>query len=175
MLFIYFSLYKFAKFLTSFLKGQVSFPSNFASIFSAIKNNCSVLFLTQTLYTLVKGANLRAIFFYFRVFESKFFKFLMSILKWQVNFSSNFALFFIFMTHNSCVDFKLILFLLWIKGSHHYPNFETLNCSGENLPYSSCHFPNHKSVFLQILHHPSVSWKITPLYFFRSNIKYFAQ
>ena len=41
--------------------------------------------------------------------------------------------------------------------------------------YSSCHFPNHKSVFLQILHHSSVSWKITPLYFFfRSNIKYFA-
>ena len=44
----------------------------------------------------------------------------------------------------------------------------------ENLTYSSCNFPNHKSVFLQILHHPSVSWKINPLYFFRSNIKYFA-
>ena len=99
----------------------------------------------------------------------------MSILKWQVNSSSNFASFFIVMTHNSSVDFKLILFLLWIKGSHHYPNFETLNCSGENLPYSSCHFPNHKSAFLQILHHPSFSWEITYLYFFRSNIKYFAQ
>ena len=106
---------------------------------------------------------------------SKFIKFLMSILKWQVNSSSNFASFFIVMTHNSSVDFKLILFLLWIKGSHHYPNFETLNCSGENLLYSSCHFPNHKSVFLQILHHPSVSRKTTPLYFFRSNIKYFAK
>ena len=45
----------------------------------------------------------------------------------------------------------------------------------ENLTYSSCNFPNHKSVFLQILHHPSVSWKITPLYFFRSNIKYIVQ
>ena len=33
------------------------------------------------------------------------------------------------MTHNSSVDFKLILFLLWIKGSHQYPNFETLSCS----------------------------------------------
>ena len=109
------------------------------------------------------------------VFESKFFRFLMSILKWQVNSPSNFASFFIFMTHNSSADFKIILFLLWIKGSHHYPNFETLNSSGENLPYSSCHFPNHRSVFLQILHHSSVSWKITPLYFFRSNIKYFAQ
>ena len=98
----------------------------------------------------------------------------LSILKWQVNFSSNFASFFTVMTHNSSVDFKLILFLLWITGSHQYADFETLNCSGENLPYSSCHFPNHKSVFLQILHHPSVSWKITPLHFLRSNIKYFA-
>ena len=97
--------------------------------------------------------------------RSKFIKFLMSILKWQVNSSSNFASFFIVMTHNFSVDFKLTLFLLWIKGSHQYANFETFNCSGENFPYSSCHFPNHKSVFLQNSHHSSVSWKITPLYF----------
>ena len=31
------------------------------------------------------------------------------------------------------VDFKLILFLHWIKGSHQNPNFQTFNCSGENL------------------------------------------
>ena len=80
----------------------------------------------------------------------------------------------IVMTPNSSVDFKLTLFLLWIKGSHQYPNFETFNCSGEDLPYSLSYFPNHKSVFLQILHHPSVTWKITALYFFRSNIKYLA-
>ena len=71
-------------------------------------------------------------------------EFLMSILKWQVNSSSNFASFFNVMTHNFSVDFKLTFFLLWIKGSHQYANFETFNCSGENLPYSSCHFPNHK-------------------------------
>ena len=60
----------------------------------------------------------------------------------RFNSSSNFASFFIFMTHNCSVDFKLILFLLWIKGSHHYPNFETLNCSGENFLYSlSCSKP----------------------------------
>ena len=82
---------------------------------------------------------------------------------------------FIVMTHNSFVNFKLLLFILWIKGPHQSPNFETFKCSSENLPYSSCHFPKHKSVFLQILHHSSVSSKITPVYFFRSNIKYFAQ
>ena len=43
------------------------------------------------------------------------------------------------------------------------------------MPNSSCHFPNHKSVVLQVLHHSSVSWKITSLYFFRWNIQYFAQ
>ena len=95
----------------------------------------------------------------------------MSILKWQVNSSSNFASFFIVMTHNSFVNFKLIRFLLWIKGPHQTPNFEILKYSGEDLPYSSFHFPNHKSVFLQILHHSLLSWKITPLYLFRSNLQ----
>ena len=32
-----------------------------------------------------------------------------------------------------------------------------------------------RSVFIQILHHYSVSWKITPLYFFSSNLIYFGQ
>ena len=79
------------------------------------------------------------------------------------------------MTHNSSVIFKLIHFLLWIKGSHQSTNFETFECSGENLRYSSRHFPKRKSIFLQILHHSSVSWKITPLDFFTSNVIYFVQ
>ena len=39
----------------------------------------------------------------------------MSALKWQVNSSSNFGLFFIVMTDNSSVDFKLILFNFGLK------------------------------------------------------------
>ena len=39
--------------------------------------------------------------------------------------------------------------------------------------FASCHFPNHKSVFLQILQHSLVSWDITPLYFFSWNVIYF--
>ena len=99
----------------------------------------------------------------------------MSILKWQVSSSSIFVSFFIVMTHNSSVNFKLIHFLLWTKGSHQSSNFDTFKCSGKNLPNSSFHFPSSKSVFLQILHHSSVSWKITPVYFFSSNNIYFAQ
>ena len=53
--------------------------------------------------------------------------------------------------------------------------FEIVECPDQNLPKSSCHFPNHKEFFLQIFHDSSMSSKITPQYFFRSNIIYFAQ
>ena len=115
------------------------------------------------------------IFWDFHVLASKFIKFFMSILKRQVSSSSNFASFFIVMIYNSSVSFKLIYFLLWIKGSHWNPSFEIFKCTGENLSYSLCHFPNRKLVFFQILHHSSVLWKTTPLYFFRSNVTYFAK
>ena len=99
----------------------------------------------------------------------------MSILKQRVSSSTSFVSFFIVMTHSSTVNFKPIHFLLWTKGSHQSSNFVTFKCSGENLPNSSGHFPSNKSVFLQILHHSSLSWKITPLYFFSSNNIYFPQ
>ena len=57
----------------------------------------------------------------------------------------------------SSVNFKLIYFLLWTKGSHQNTNFSTFKRSDENLPNFSCHFSNHKSVFPQILHNSSVS------------------
>ena len=40
----------------------------------------------------------------------------MPILKWQVSSSSDFALFFVVMTNNYSMNFKLIHFLLWMKG-----------------------------------------------------------
>ena len=98
----------------------------------------------------------------------------MSIFKRQVSSSSNFGSFFILMTHNYSVNFKLIHFVLWIKGSHESPNFETCECSGE-IFLNSFYFSNHKSVFLKILHDSWVTWKITPLHFFRSNDIQFAQ
>ena len=47
--------------------------------------------------------------------------------------------------------------------------FETFECSGEILSNSLCQFWNDESIPLQILYPSSVSWKITPLYFFSSN------
>ena len=77
----------------------------------------------------------------------------MPILKRQVISFSNIASFFIAITHNSPLNLKHINFLLWIKAYHKSPNFETFKCFGENLPNSSCYFPNNKSVFPQFLHH----------------------
>ena len=53
--------------------------------------------------------------------------------------------------------------------------FETFECSGQNLSNSLCQFWNDKSIPLQILYPYSISWKITPLYFFSSNNVYFPQ
>ena len=96
----------------------------------------------------------------------------MSILKQQVNSSSHFLSFFSVILHNSSVNFLLMHFLLWTKGCHESTNFDTFKCSNKNLSNSSCHFPKQKSVFLQILRGSSVSWKITPLYFFGANVIY---
>ena len=97
----------------------------------------------------------------------------MSNLKRRVNSSSNFASFFIVMTSNSPVNFKLTHFLLWIKESHQSPTLETFKCSVENVPNASCHFWKQRSVFLQILHQYSVPSNISPN--FSPNIIYFGQ
>ena len=73
----------------------------------------------------------------------------MPVLKRQINFSPNFASFFIVMTHNSPVNFKLIRFLLWRKESHQSSHFKTFECSGENYQIPPVIFPNRRSVFLK--------------------------
>ena len=105
--------------------------------------------------------------------ELKIIQFFLSVLKWQVNSSSNFVFFFIIMTHSSSVSLKVILFLLWTIGPHQSRNFDNFKCPGENLSNFSSLFSNYKSVFLQNVHKSSVSWKITLLYFCSSNNKYF--
>ena len=66
-------------------------------------------------------------------------------------------------------------FLLWTIGFHESTNFDTLKSSDGYFSNSSCHFPYHKSIILQILHDSLLSWNITPLYFFRSKFIYFSQ
>ena len=118
----------------SFLKAQVSFPSNFPSIDSAIRHNSFVLFQLKHYIFVQKEPIKVQMLETFEMLESKFVKLLKSILKRQVNSSSNFASFFIVMTYSSFVNLKLEPFLLWIKGSYQSPNFVTFECSGESLP-----------------------------------------
>ena len=53
--------------------------------------------------------------------------------------------------------------------------FETFKCSGQTLPNPLSQLWNDKPIPLRILYPSSVSWKISPLYFFSSNNIYFAQ
>ena len=117
----------------SFLKAQVSFRSNVASIFSAIKHNSPILVLAQRLYTLFKRSPLKC----------NFLRFLSARVKLpqipRVNSSSNFGSIFIVMTQNSPVNFKLIHFYFEKRtpSKSYFLGFQT--CSGENL-LNSCHF-----------------------------------
>ena len=135
------------------LETQISFPSNFASIFSAIKCNSSVLYSAQKLYTLIKKSPLKCPFLRLLNARVKICQIPHVNFETTSQFLFKFCIILIAMTHNSSVNFKLIHFLLWIKPSQQSPNFKTFECSSKNLPNWSCHFPNHKSVFLQILHH----------------------
>ena len=128
----------------SFSKPQVSFSSNFASLFSVMKHNLCT-FLSQTLFALFKRTPLK----------SKFLTLLIAQVKIRQISHVNFKTFFIIIRHNSAVNVKVKHFLLWVNKSHQSPNFETFKCSGKHLQYSSCSFQTISQFFLQILHHSS--------------------
>ena len=99
------------------------------------------------------------------MFRSKFVKFLLPILKRQVDSSPDLYPF--------SVSWKIapLYFLSWnnIYFAQKEPIkvkiFDTFEWSGQNFSNSLCQFWNEKSIPLQILHPSWISWKITPLYF----------
>ena len=97
--------WKFAKSLVSFSKPQISFSSNFAWLFSVIKDNSSVLFLVKCYIYFAQKGQITVQILETLVLRWKFTKFL-SFLKQQINFSSNFASLFSIMRHNSSVLFS---------------------------------------------------------------------
>ena len=97
-------------------------------IFSAIKHNCSVLFFSSK-YIIYFGQRSQL--------KSTFFRF--SSARVKIRQIPHVISFFIVMTHNSSVNFKLIHFLHF-QESHQSPNFDTFNSSGENLPNSTSQF-----------------------------------
>ena len=124
-------LWKFFQSLMSFWKAQLSSPSNFAWIFSTIRHNSSVFFRPNIIVfrpniPLVKRSPEKCTFLRYLSAVVNIHQVVVSVLKWQVNSSSNFVSLFIAMIRNSYVNFKFIYFILWIKGSHESPKFETL-------------------------------------------------
>ena len=136
------------------LKRQFDTSLNFVSLFPVIKKTLST-FLAQTMYTLLKRSSLKWKCLRLSSTQVKIHQITHANFETTSQFLFKFCIILHCQTHNSSVNFKLILFLLSYQSS----NFETFKCSGETLPYSSCHFSNHKSFFLQSLHHPSESWK----------------
>ena len=126
-------------------------------IISFFTTQLRCIFLAQTLHTFYKSSPLKCKFLDFLLLGLKFTKFLMSFFKQKVSFSSKFGSLFSVMRDNSSVLFQLKLYMLLRKVAHQSANFQTCHCSHLNSPNSSCHFWNHESVFLQTLHHSSVS------------------
>ena len=96
--------WKFAEILMSFSKPQGSFSSNFACLFSIMKDDSLILFYLKGYILCTKGTNQNANFGDFWVPGSKFTKFL-SILKQQIGFCSNFASIFSIIWYNSSALF----------------------------------------------------------------------
>ena len=99
----------------------------------------------------------------------------MSILKWQVDSSPNFVSLFSFMKDYFSVLFSSNNIHFAQKDLTKMKFFETFECSGQILSNSLCQFWKNESISPQILYPSSVSWKVTPLYFFSSSNIYFAQ
>ena len=99
----------------------------------------------------------------------------MPFFKQGISFPLKSLLPFRVMTHNSTEIFKLKHYMLLPKRARQCTIFQTLSALMKVHPIPHAIFETTRSGFIQILHHCSVSWKITPLYFFSSNLIYFGK
>ena len=100
----------------------VSFYSSFASLSSVRKDILLCTYLAQIWYTLVITGQLKFKFVRLSRTRVKIVKLLMSVLKRQVNSSSEFSSFFSVIRYYSYENSQLMLFLFWTKRSHPLPN-----------------------------------------------------
>ena len=115
-----------------------------------------------------KVAHYNAHFWDFRVLGEC--KLLMSILNWQVSYSSNLASLIIVRAHSSPVNFKRIHFLLWIKGFHQNPNFKDFRVHWRKFAkFLMSFFKIKNPFFFKFLHQYSVVSNITHTLSFSSS------
>ena len=123
------------------------------------------------LYALDKSRPSKCKFSDFWLLAQKLTKLLMSLFKPRVSFPLNFASPFNVMAYSS--SWKIIWF--GQKEPIEVPCFRLLSALIKVHPIPHAIFDTKSSEFIQILHHCSVSWKTTPLYFYSSNLAYFEQ
>ena len=102
-------------------------------------------FLVQTIYTFLKKNPLKWNFLrlssaHMKIRQIPHVNFVMAS-----HILFKFCVFFIVMTDNSCLDFKRIIFKVWIKGSHQNPSFQR---SGKKI-----------AIFPMSFSKPEISWK----------------
>ena len=132
----------------SFLKAQVSFPSNVVSVFNTIKHNSPILFLAQTLYTLFKRSPLKCKFLRFSSTQVK----ISQIAHVNFELTSQFLFKFCIILH--CNDTKVpsCIFNFRQKDAIKVSIWRLLRALVKicQIPYVS--FWKHKPVFLQTLY-----------------------
>ena len=101
--------------------------------------------------------------------------FLKPFFKQEISFLLNFASPVSIMTHDSSKICLLKHYILSAKRAHQCTIFQTLNALMKVHPIPHAIFDTTSSGFIQIVHHCSVSLRVTPLYFFRLNVIYFGQ
>ena len=121
---LFFSLWtNICQILCVIFESTNQFSFKFCNNLQCNKTKLLCTFFSSNIICFGQNIPLKCKFSRFWVLWRKIVKFLMSSLNWKVKSSSNFASFFILMTHNSPVNFKLIHFLLWIKGPNKSPKF----------------------------------------------------
>ena len=108
------------------------------------------------------------------MFWWKFAKLFVSFSKPQASFSSNFAWLFSVIKDNSSVLFLVKCYILCTKGTNHSANFGDLSARIK-IHQILVIFETTNWFFFKFCITLSVSWDITPLYFFSWNFRYFQQ
>ena len=143
----------------SFLKPRTSFSSNFPSLSSVMRETSSVLFRLKLYMFSTKGTHQMQIF---RLSTAR-------INQIPCNFSSHESVFTEILNHLS-VSWHIIPleFSSWNFGQKEpikVQVFRFLSALMKVTPIPHASFETTRSSFIQILHHCSVSWKISPQYF----------
>ena len=164
----------FVKFLLPILKLQVDSSTNFVSLFSFMKDYSSLFFLAQIIYTLLKRTSLKWKFLRLLRARVKCCQIPYANFQTTSRFLSKFCIPFQFHERLFLSTFLAQTIYTLLKMSSLNWNFWDFRVLGSNfvqflMPILKRQIP------LSILYPFSVSWAITPLYFFSSSNIYFAQ